>query len=253
VDKTKKKLAASLSAPDTGLIPHIPYLLQDLWELGSDPKDIIALAKKHVANPAGMAVLDLACGKGAVSVSLAKTYGCRVKGIDIMPEFIKDAQKKAAKYSVENLCSFITADINKAVKKEKNYDMAIYGASGAVLGNQKKTLSLLKSAVRPGGYIFLDEAYSSAGPYKEYLPEKTWQKLFKAAGLKLLDEKPVSSEKTACMNKKQQALIIKRARQLKKKYPAKAALFDGYMLSQAAECADLENELTAVTWLLRAG
>jgi ubiquinone/menaquinone biosynthesis C-methylase UbiE len=31
-----------------------------------------------------MKVLDIACGKGRASVGLAKTFGCKVTGIDIL-------------------------------------------------------------------------------------------------------------------------------------------------------------------------
>ena len=39
----EEKLAKSLTAESVELIPYLPYLLQDLWELGSSPKDMIHL------------------------------------------------------------------------------------------------------------------------------------------------------------------------------------------------------------------
>jgi len=39
--KTEEKLARSLSWESTDLLPFMPYLLQDFWELGSDP-DVMA-------------------------------------------------------------------------------------------------------------------------------------------------------------------------------------------------------------------
>lgn len=41
MSNVEEKLAKSLTAESTELIPYLPYLLQDLWELGSSPKDII--------------------------------------------------------------------------------------------------------------------------------------------------------------------------------------------------------------------
>lgn len=87
MSKVEEKLAKSLTAESTELIPFLPNLLCDLWELGSSPKDVICLITKHIADPKGIRVLDLACGKGAVSVMTAKEIGCFVKGIDILPEF----------------------------------------------------------------------------------------------------------------------------------------------------------------------
>jgi ubiquinone/menaquinone biosynthesis C-methylase UbiE len=47
-------------------------------------------------------VLDLGRGKGAVSVNLAKAFGCRVKGIDMILEFID--------YSIERLKNMLGKD-----------------------------------------------------------------------------------------------------------------------------------------------
>ena len=50
-DDTQQVLADSLTAEDTALIPHLPYLLQDLWDLGSDPQEIIELLRRHGMAP----------------------------------------------------------------------------------------------------------------------------------------------------------------------------------------------------------
>ena len=39
----EEKLAKSLTAGSVELIPYLPYLLQDLWELGSSPKDMLEM------------------------------------------------------------------------------------------------------------------------------------------------------------------------------------------------------------------
>ncbi|HNT04445.1 MAG TPA: class I SAM-dependent methyltransferase, partial [Bacillota bacterium] len=80
--EVEEKLAKSLTGETTELIPYLPYLLQDLWELGSDPKEIIKLIRKNIRKVKDLKILDLACGKGAVSVKLAKELGCHVQGID---------------------------------------------------------------------------------------------------------------------------------------------------------------------------
>jgi len=98
----EEKPAKSLTAESVELIPYLPYLLQDLWELGSSPPDIISLITKHADVSGQPTVLDLACGKGAVSIQLAKELGCQTKGIDLIPEFIDFAPKKAQGYSVEH-------------------------------------------------------------------------------------------------------------------------------------------------------
>ena len=61
----EEKLAKSLTAESVELIPYLPYLLQDLWELGSSPKDMVHLISKNIITSEKTKVLDLACGKGA--------------------------------------------------------------------------------------------------------------------------------------------------------------------------------------------
>ena len=65
-NETKEALACSLTAETTELLPFLPYLLQDFWELGSDPEVMIRLIKKYVSLSPQTRVLDLACGKGKV-------------------------------------------------------------------------------------------------------------------------------------------------------------------------------------------
>lgn len=64
--ETEEKLAAALSAETTELLPFLPYILQDFWELGSDPAVMAELINKHISLSESTRILDLACGKGAV-------------------------------------------------------------------------------------------------------------------------------------------------------------------------------------------
>ncbi|HOV26674.1 MAG TPA: methyltransferase domain-containing protein [Pseudobacteroides sp.] len=251
MSKVEEKLAKSLTAETTELIPYLPYLLQDLWELGSSPKDIADMISKHIHVSDKTRVLDLACGKGAVSVHLARVLGCKIKGIDIIPEFIEFSNKKAKEYGVENLCCFNVGDINESVKVEKDYDIVILGAVGDVLGNPEETIQKLKGTVKKGGYIFIDDAYGKDDSDDSYYTKEKWLMCFQNAGVKLLDERFNDDDELKSTNDEQQAFIIKRANELKEKHPDKAYLFENYIKSQQAECDELENEIEGVTMLLQ--
>ncbi|HCC35624.1 MAG TPA: hypothetical protein DEQ02_08335 [Ruminococcaceae bacterium] len=260
-NETKETLATSLSADTTELLPFLPYLLQDFWELGSDPEVMLRLIKSHVQLSPETRVLDLACGKGAVSVKLAEKLNIRVKGIDILPEFIAYAGQKAAEHNVAGLCEFISGDINEAVKNERDYDIVIYGAASIVLGEPAQMLGKLKSVIRPGGYILIDEGYLPDGVKQsdvksagyELLTERQWSELFIEAGLTLIEtvsdddnETPASGDSETGM-----AFITARANELILKYPDKKAFFDGYVRGQQSEYDDIENTIECVTWLLK--
>lgn len=251
MSNVEEKLAKSLTAESTELIPFLPYLLQDLWELGSSPKDIVDMILKHIQITNRTRVLDLACGKGAVSVQAAKALGCRVKGIDIIPEFIDFAEKKAKEYGVENLCEFEVGDINKAVKIEKDYDIVILGAVGDVLGNPEETIQKLAGTVKNGGYIFIDDAYGNDDSDGSYFTRENWLMFIQSAGVKLIDERFNEEVEIKSINDEQQSFILRRANELIEKYQDKAYLFESYINSQLAECDELENEISGVTMLLQ--
>lgn len=247
----EEKLAKSLTAETVELIPYLPFLLQDLWDLGSWPSDIIDMLQKHINEPKLLRVLDLACGKGAVSVQIAKKLGCQVKGIDMMPEFIEYANMKATEYSVTSLCTFEVGDINQTILDDRDYDVVILGAVGDVLGNPEDTLRKLKGTVKSGGYIIVDDAYAKDDTNHQYTSREKWQEYMCELGLKLIDERFASDEDMSDLNNDQQAHILRRANELKLMVPDKAELFDGYIRSQLAECDEIENEITVVAMLMQ--
>ena len=255
-----EKLARSLTAETTELLPFLPYLLQDLWELGSNPRDMARLIRKHLRPTEGAAettVLDLACGKGAVSVYIAREFGFRVHGFDLTPEFIEYARKKAEEYQVTGLCRFTPGDANEVVNQEKDYDCVIFGAAGNILGSPGETLRKLAQTVRPSGYILIDEAYLPDGAdnagvqYQNYdfLTRTQWLRLFEENGLTMLEEMP-NTEGYSNFEADNRNIAL-RARELTAKHPEKAAVFAGYVQSQLNECADLEEVLAGGTWILQ--
>lgn len=249
--KTEEALAASLTAETTELIPYLPTLLQDLWELGSSPGVMIDLLRGRL--PERARVLDLGCGKGAVSVRLAQALGLRTKGIDLLPEFIREAQEKARIYGVSALCTFEVGDIQEALAQERNYDCAILGAVGNILGDYPQLLWRLRQTVRRDGFVLLDDAYMREGTQArqaQYPTYVQWRDMFADAGLALLEAQE-ADEDDQMTNERNNDHIRARADELIAQHPEKRELFEGYVRSQQAECDDLSDGLVGVTWLLR--
>lgn len=256
-NEVQKKLAGSLTAETTELLPYLPYLLQDFWELGSDPKEMIRLIKGNVQLSEKVKIIDLGCGKGAVTVSLCKELGLKAKGIDILPEFIEEAQEKAQQYEVSHLCHFEVQDINLSAETECGYDIVILGAVGNVLGTPAETLKKLKKVTHRNGYILIDDGYLK-GDQKdvkyqnyEYLTLAQWKELFEALDLKLVAMAEIQSCTDEEVHVHDTEMIRKRAEELVEKYPDKAEMFEGYVKSQEAECEDLEEAVVGTTWLLQ--
>ena len=257
--ETKEKLVQSLSWETTELLPYLPYLLQDFWELGSDPEVMVELINKYTDVSENTKVLDLACGKGAVSVKVASELGIKVKGIDLMPEFIEFANQKAKEYNVDDLCNFVVDDINEAVKTEKDYDCVVFGAAGMnVFGGPAEALEKLKTTVKSGGFILIEEGYFIDESAREkikynsdaYYPLHYWMSLFDEANLKLVETASGHSEGDLDGDFGLEAITV-RANELIEKHPEKRELFEGYVRNQQMEYADIDDSLTCVTWALQ--
>lgn len=248
--EVQEKLAKSLTAETTEIIQYLPYLLQDLWELGSSPNDMIQLIENHIIMHKDTKMLDLACGKGAVSVKMAKHFVCFIKGIDLIKEFIDVAKMKALEHGVCHLCEFLVEDINQSVQKEKGYDLVIFGAAGSILGDVEETLNKLSQTIIKGGYILIDDGYAKE-ENGSVLTKNQWLKVIERSGFILIEDKVVDEKELDDVLNEQMTVLSTRINELKDKYPDKASIFDQYLHSQLEECKELNNDIIGVTILLQ--
>ncbi len=249
MESLEAKVVKSLDGEDNELYNFIPYLLQDLWEIGSSPEEIIDMVKRYIDH-SDISVLDLGCGKGAVSVKLAKSIGCKVKGIDAVKNFIDYARNKAKEFGVTDICQFEVGDIREYFGE--SYDLVIFGACGDVLGDLDATLAKLMEMVRSGGFVIIDDAFCEADKRIDgYLTHEEVISIFKKNKVELIQEDIISKEIQEDVNDINTQNIIQRAKELKKKFPDKSKIFDDYVRKQIDECKVLENEVKCVTWLLR--
>jgi cyclopropane fatty-acyl-phospholipid synthase-like methyltransferase len=154
-----QSIIKSLDGTDKELLPFIPFLLQDLWEIGSSPEIINQLLLNHNCVDKQSKVLDLGCGKGAISVNMAKQFGCQVLGIDAMPKFIEEANYWSDKFHQSHLCTFEVDDIRQKTSELINFELIVLGSIGPVFGNIEITLNSVKSSLVANGYVILDDGY----------------------------------------------------------------------------------------------
>lgn len=252
----QKRLAESLTAESTDIIPYLPYLLQDFWSLSSEPEKMAELLRSHTNFDQNCRILDLACGKGAAAIYLAKEFNCAAKGIDLIGAFISEAKEKAQEYGVSQQCEFITGDVNEAVLTQRGFDLTIWCGAGDLLGSYPKTVAGIARTVKPGGYILLDEAYIPEEHqclrfHHDYLTLAQWETTFKENGLTI-----------AAFHREMQAVnlaeyagelgnIRRRAEELAEQFPDKRRMLEDYVKSQQAEYEDLQDGPVAALWLLR--
>ncbi len=99
-------------------------------------------------------VLDIACGRGASAVYLAKRFGCHVTGLDYGQDNILSAQNHASLEKVSHLTTFRKGDADTVMSPD-SYQAAIYAAGGAIRASEAVMNGEVGSAfalVRPPGH-----------------------------------------------------------------------------------------------------
>ena len=141
---------------EPALLPFVPEVLADLGELGSDA-GLIVRVLSDLQLPRSARVIDLGCGKSAVSLEIADKLKLRVLGIDLFEPFIPLCRKAAARVGVSNLCEFHHGNIAQLAGRIEPADAVVYAALGDVLGPLDETMRILRQFVKPGGFIVVSD------------------------------------------------------------------------------------------------
>lgn len=256
MDNDSQKSVANSLEVETKLLPYMPYLLQDLWAMGCSVNQILDLIT-NLNLPAGsVKVLDLGCGKGALSVQVAVKFGFNVAGVDAMPEFLKVAEEKSTEYKVISLCTFIKEDILKYVKEIHNFNIVILAALGGIFGSNKHTIEKLRTQVLSGGYIIIDDGYLKKRDIlnrKGYAHYRNYENTVKE--LTSFNDDLISEISTAELSKKINdeylEVIDRRCTELIAQHPQLEKELEKYINLQKEECEILDKELEGMIWVLQ--
>lgn len=251
----EESVLAAMDCTDRDILPYLPYILQDFWEIGSAPDVMIYLIKKHLTNFSNLKVLDLGCGKGAVSVNIAKQMNCECHGIDAIPDFISFSALKAAEYGVGDLCKFEVGDIRETVKSIGKYDVIILGAIGQVFGNYFDTLTILNNNLKDGGILIIDDGYiedESSFKHEHVCTKSELKRQIADADMQLVDEIVASEDDTVTINyDTEYENILKRCTELSVINPDKAEIFINYSNQQKNEYDNMKNGITCSTMVVK--
>ncbi len=254
--RTENEMIAYALEVQPELLPYIPELLADLDDLGSDAKVIVELVAS-LDLPTEAQVLDLGCGKGAVSVAIAEDLGLHVLGIDLFEPFIGSANEAAEAAGVAHLCTFRQADILKVVDEIAPVEVAVFAALGDVLGPLDETVGLIRRPVQPGGHYIVNDSYlnergsASYGGTEGYAShEETLRRLASSGDVVLREiREPLAS--VVATNAENNAAIRRRAQALAGRYPSLERALLGFVEDQALECDYMEKNLVSASWLIR--
>lgn len=251
----EESVLTAMDCTDRQILPYLPYILQDFWEIGSDPKVMIDLIKKHLSNINNLKVLDLGCGKGVVSINIAKKMNCECYGIDAIPEFISFSSSKADEFGVGNLCKFEVGDIREKIRTLGQYDVIILGGIGQVFGNYFETLTLLNNNLNEGGIIIIDDGYiedESTFKHEHVFNKSELKNQILEAGMQLIDEVNASGDKNVTANyDTEYNNLLRRCQELSVKYPDKTEIFIKYSNQQKNEYDNMKTEIICSTMVVK--
>jgi cyclopropane fatty-acyl-phospholipid synthase-like methyltransferase len=247
----EESVVTSMDGSDTEIFPYLSYILQDIWEIGTSPEIIKCLIQKHAKDYAYLRVLDLGCGKGAVSIQLAESLHCNCYGIDALKDFIDEANTKAREYEVDSLCRFEVSDIRLKIRELSGFDVIILGAIGPVMGDYYSTLS---KCLHDTGLIIVDDGYSNNdSDHTHPLIQKKANIIeqIDKAGMQLIDEAISSKDDIKNSDDHIFKNLRNRCNELINKYPEKGKLFENYIKKQEEENDVLETKVVCSTMVIQ--
>ncbi|NIS81171.1 MAG: methyltransferase domain-containing protein [Anaerolineales bacterium] len=116
-------------------------------------------------------VLDVGCASGKTACYLAKHYGCRVTGVDLLEKMIDRANERAIREGVTDLVQFRPADAQELPFDDAIFDVVIGEFITGLLPDKRKGLKEYVRVTRTGGTIGLNEATWIQTPPPEDLVE----------------------------------------------------------------------------------
>jgi SAM-dependent methyltransferase len=148
------RVAASVDASPL-LVPCFDQLFAGLEALGGDPTRVVRALRALGLGPRAR-VLDLACGKGATAIALARGVGCRVVGVDACEAFVLHARARAARLGLSRRCRFVLGDVEDAsVVPRGTYDCAMMLGLFPV----GRAARMLRERAARGGLYVIDDCF----------------------------------------------------------------------------------------------
>lgn len=234
-------------------VPHSAFEVLDafykpLTALGSVPRRMARwLGDAEIGERS--TVLDLGCGKGAVSVAAAASLGCSVVGIDAYPAFVNSCKQLARRRGVAELCEFRVGAIEaRAVRK---FD-------GVVLLNVlpfEEGAALARRWTKKGGIYIIDDAVRVRDDEAfEAFPRSTevveW---IESLGDRVERSQVWAAAEVRKRDETNYKLLAQNAKSVMREYPEHAATIRECLWRQREAMKDLAGPIRPACWLVRRG
>jgi SAM-dependent methyltransferase len=146
-------------------------------------------------------VLDVGCGAGQTASYLAKRYGCRVMGVDIVEKMVERSRERVRADGVADKTEFRVADAQSLPFQDKAFDAVITESVTVFPEDKERAVREYARVTKPGGYVGLSEstwlkapvpqeilewASQDLGANVKPLTSDGWVGLLESAGLRLV-------------------------------------------------------------------
>lgn len=123
-------------------------------------------ATRELALLAGLtpddAVLDLGCGLGGPARRLAAEFGCRVTGLDVMPEYIEAADMLTQLVGLEAKVTFRAANMLDMPFDTDSFDLVWSQHTFMNIEDKARLFTEIRRVLRPGGRLAFYEVLSGS-------------------------------------------------------------------------------------------
>ncbi len=256
-----RQVAASVDAP-VALAPHLGELFADLTALGSMPRTVVRLLRQ-VGIGEGARVLDLACGKGAVSVAIAASLRCRVLGLDAYEPFLESARELARRRGVGRGVGGAKEDRGLAEFRQFNlrdpstlprgrFDAALMIGLDPLV----HAAAVLRPLTRKGGVYVIDDIYrddrdAHADEYPHIPTREESREILTAKGDEIAAVHIPAPSAVRRLNDRLYRGISRRAAALRRRHPRLAAPLREFLARQRHANEELVGPLRPAIWVVR--
>ena len=254
---TGKRINALAYETPPQIALYIPKLLAGIWSMSIPVESVMELLQNEEHTRHIRSLLDLGCGKGAISISLAKHYGFKVRGIDIYAPYVDEARTRALKLGVDDICQFENDNIKKTVYGMADYDMVLLIWVGGVLGSVGESVEQIRRLVRPGGYMVIGEGCFKDGVQTDHAFQlrfashaKTRNELTMHGDVILKELVIPPAEITSFYNDYIDSLRSG-ARECAGQHPEHAEILNEYVDNHEEMCRIMEDTVDSCLWLLQ--
>jgi SAM-dependent methyltransferase len=106
----------------------------------------------------GKYILDVGCGVGVTPCYVARKYGCRVVGVDILEAMVERSKERAKMERVMERIEFRVADAQDLPFEDNLFDAVITESVTAFPEDKQKAVNEYVRVTKPGGYVGLSES-----------------------------------------------------------------------------------------------